>query len=384
MRKKIIHLVSSPATSGVTATIRLLATACDPDRFEHHLVHYGPHDGIAPDLKSQGVPVHALAAPPLWTGALRTRLIHARLGRLLRRIRPDLIHAHSFDADLVAVRSRPDSVPVMVTCQSFSYIRWMERIPGQYARHGRKLSLYACVCQSLADGIRDTGIVPDPPVRVMFNVPDRRFFEQVGTEERLQARSELGLGPDDRVVACVANFHPVKGQDVLAEAFVRLSGRIPSLKLVLAGSVMPGPGCEEHRTGALSVLRSDFEAGRALLVDPCRDPRKVLAAADLYVQPSRTEALSVAIGEALACGLPVVATSVGGNPEIVLHEQTGLLVPPADPPAMAAAIERLISDESLCERLGRSGRRFAAANLSQDAMLESYRLVYEGLAGRIS
>jgi glycosyltransferase involved in cell wall biosynthesis len=384
MRKKIIHLVSSPATSGVTATIRLLATACDPDRFEHHLVHYGRHEGIAPDLQSQRVPVHAVKAPPLWAGALRTQLVHARLGRLLRRIRPDLIHAHSFDADLVAVRARPASVPVMVTCQSFSYIRWMERFPGQYARHGRKLALYACVCQSLADGIRDTGIIPDPPVRVVFNVPDRRFLEPIGVEERQRARSELGLAPDDVVIVCVANFHPVKGQDVLAEAFVRLSGRTPRMRLILAGSVMPGPGCEEHHAGALSVLRFDLDAGRALLVDPCRDPRKVLAAADLYVQPSLTEALSVAIGEALACGLPVVATAVGGNPEIVLHEKTGLLVPPADSPAMVAAIERLIADRLLRERLGRAGRQFASAHLSQAAMIDSYRHVYGALTGQES
>jgi len=384
MRKKVIHLVSSPATSGVTATIRLLATACDPDRFEHHLVHYGPHEGIAPDLQSQGLPVHALAAPPPWTGPLRTRLIHARLARLLRRLRPDVIHAHSFDADLVAVRARPHRVPVLVTCQSFSYIRWMERVPRQYARHGRNLSLYACVCQSLAEGIRNTGIVPDPPVLVVYNVPDRRFFEPIGAQERRQARSELGLGPDEIAVACVANFHPVKGQDVLAEAFARLAGSIPRLRLVLAGSVMPGPGCEEHRARTLSVLQAHLETGRALLMDPCRDSRTVLAAADLYVQPSRTEALSVAIGEALACGLPVAATAVGGNPEIVLHGQTGLLVPPDDPVAMAAAVGRLVSDRPLRDRLGQEGRRFAVARLSPDAMVEAYRLVYAGLTAQAS
>jgi len=315
---------------------------------------------------------------------LRTRLIHARLARLLRRLRPDVIHAHSFDADLVAVRARPHRVPVLVTCKSFSYIRWMERVPRQYARHGRNLSLYACVCQSLAEGIRNTGIVPDPPVLVVYNVPDRRFFEPIGAQERRQARSELGLGPDEIAVACVANFHPVKGQDVLAEAFARLAGSIPRLRLVLAGSVMPGPGCEEHRARTLSVLQAHLETGRALLMDPCRDSRTVLAAADLYVQPSRTEALSVAIGEALACGLPVAATAVGGNPEIVLHGQTGLLVPPDDPVAMAAAVGRLVSDRPLRDRLGQEGRRFAVARLSPDAMVEAYRLVYAGLTAQAS
>jgi len=315
---------------------------------------------------------------------LRTRVIHARLARLLCRIRPDVIHAHSFDADLVAVRARPQRVPVLVTCQSFSYIRWIERMPRLYARHGRNLSLYACVCQSLADGIRNTGIVSDPPVRVVFNVPERRFFEPICAEERQQARRGLGLGPDEIVVACVANFHPVKGQDVLAEAFALLAGRIPRLRLVLAGGVMPGPGCEEHHALTLSVLRAHREAGRVLLVNPCRDPRAVLAAADLYVQPSRTEALSVAIGEALACGLPVVATAVGGNPEIVLDGQTGLLVPPDDPTGTAAAIGRLVSDGPLRERLRREGRRFAEARLSPDAMIDAYRLVYSGLTAPAS
>jgi glycosyltransferase involved in cell wall biosynthesis len=181
------------------------------------------------------------------------------------------------------------------------------------------------------------------------------------------------------VLACVANFDPVKGQDTLAEAFLILVEKHPEAKLIFAGSTLPNPGAVALSMRVRSMLNERMQSGQVIFLDPCRDVRSVLAAADIYIQPSNSEALSVAIGEAMACGLPVVATSAGGNPEIVIGEHTGILVSPADPPGMSRAVGRLIADRGLRERLGREGHEFARAFLTPRAMLAAYGRIYEEL-----
>ena len=112
-----------------------------------------------------------------------------------------------------------------------------------------------------------------------------------------------------------------------------------------------------------------------------RDVAGLLATARLFVLPSLTEGISLTLLEAMACGLPVVATRVGGNPEVVQGGQTGLLVPSGDPAALAGAILELLSDDACCRRMGLAGRRRVEDNFDVRRMVAAYESLYAGQRG---
>jgi L-malate glycosyltransferase len=378
MNRKIVHLVSSPATSGVTATIRLVAMGLRDQGWEAVLVHYGQQDGIVSELHNEGISVHQIKVPLLTYGPIRTQWIVSRLKKVLRKIDPCLVNAHSFDADLLAARALPPrEPPIIVTSHSFSYVQWVKSHLKDYVRWGKRFSLLVPVCESLGNDILKIPAMSDMKMRVIFNVPDKRFLIPIVISERNKNRALYGLNPTDVVIVSVANFHPLKGHDILAQAFKILVVNNPDLRLLMAGSAGPDPDRQLFQSSIRKTLKDEMSRGQALIIDPCYDARLVLSAADVYVQPSYTEALSVAIGEALACGLPVVATAVGGNPEIVIDGRTGLIVPPANPQSMAIAIEKLINDSALRRRLGETAKTFALEHLSSSSLLTAYDRVYE-------
>lgn len=383
MSRKILQIVSSPETSGVTAMIRSLILALTDAGWSLALVHYGRKAGIALDLASRGIPVFRIAAPPLWTGVLRTQWVLKRLSQIMRHLSPDLVHAHSFDADMLSARALPDGPPpLLVTCHSFSYADWVRGHTETYRRWGHRLGLLVSVCSSLRDAVASFPSLSATPSRVIFNAPDSRFFLPLASGEREASRSALGFSAEDMVIGSVANFHPVKGHEVLAAAFSQLSRRHPRVRLLIMGSAGQDPSRIEVRSRFETMLARELSDARVVVVDTAKDSRPILAATDIYIQPSHTEALSVALTEAMACGLPIIATAVGGNPEIILDGKTGRLIPPGDPHAMATAIENLLFDHDAKKSLRESAAAFARQRLTPEAAFSSYLQAYEDLLRR--
>jgi len=377
LKPRIVHLVSSPATSGVTATIGRIAFGLR-DLWEPVLVHYGHQEGIAVEFLKEGISVHSIPSPPLKIGPFRTRWILFHLRKIVSDIAPCLVHAHSFDADLMAARSLPaGSPPIVVTVHSFSYLEWINHHRKDYIRWGNRFSAMVPVSQLLARELRTRSPLGRIPMSVVWNVPDSRFFEPIDPVERRRVRARFGFRTSDTVIACVANFHPVKGHDVLASAFRSLLDKHPGIRLLVAGGAGPDPDRQAFQARVKGMLQAEIASGRAVIVDPCEEVRSILAAADIYVQPSRSEALSVSIAEAMAMGLPIVATAVGGTPEIVISGKTGLLVPPDHPNDMAASIVKLIANPPQCETLGKAAKAFAEEHLHPSVLQASYRHVYE-------
>jgi glycosyltransferase involved in cell wall biosynthesis len=161
-------------------------------------------------------------------------------------------------------------------------------------------------------------------------------------------RGELGIGSDEVVAAQVSVLRPGKGHAVAAEAVARLRERHPKLRLVVAGD---GPARAEAER-ALEAL-----GGAGILLGHRPDVMEVLDAADVLIHPSEADAFPTAVIEAMAAGLPVAATRVGGIPEIVADGETGALVPaPAVAAELAAALEPLVADADLRARMGAAGR----------------------------
>jgi glycosyltransferase involved in cell wall biosynthesis len=184
-----------------------------------------------------------------------------------------------------------------------------------------------------------SGVDPSPVVVIPNGVPvDFWSASQPGVERR------------DPIVLSVGRLHPVKGHDVLLRAFARLRARVPKAQLVLAGGGGYRADLERlaHGLGLASAVTfaGQIDAGAV---------RDLMGGARVFVLPSRSEGLPLALLEAMAAGVPVVATRVGGVPDVATPDTAGL-VPPEDPAALAAALEEVLMDSALAQQMSRNGR----------------------------
>jgi len=193
------------------------------------------------------------------------------------------------------------------------------------------------------------------------------------TLDQHAARRLLGLPERAPLIVYVGRLSHVKGADVLLEALALLPREV---QLAVAGD---GPQCAALQARA---ARPDL-AGRVWLLGQLADVRPLLRAGDLYAQPSRREAFGLAAAEASACGLPVVASAVGGLRQIVRDAITGLLVPPEQPAALAAALARLLDDPALARRLGAAGRAYVRRTFDIEAVVEQLDAIYASLLEEI-
>lgn len=190
-------------------------------------------------------------------------------------------------------------------------------------------------------------------------------------EEREAARRALGLAVDRFVVGTVARLDPVKDLGTLIEAFETVAHETPGTTLLIVGE---GP----ERTRLEEIVRTRNLSASVLFSGHRADVRELLPGLDVYANSSLTEGVSLTIVEAMAASLPVVATRVGGNPEVVEEGRTGALVPPRDPEALALAIGSLRADGERCRAWGAAGRRLAEERFGLDRMLDLYQNAYLG------
>jgi glycosyltransferase involved in cell wall biosynthesis len=183
---------------------------------------------------------------------------------------------------------------------------------------------------------------------------------------------EFGLPDDVRLVVNVGNLVPKKGHRVLLAAARYVVDRVPAVRFLVVGS---GPLAEDLATLA---RRSGLD-GQVVFTGLRDDATALIGAADVFVLSSLHEGLPVALLEAMALGRAVVATRVGGVPEVVAHGETGVLVEPGDPQALAASILQLLHDDRLRDRLGRQARAQAQRRYGMAAMVRAVEDVYGAL-----
>lgn len=339
---------------GLGGAERLLATAVghvDPERFAVEVAYVLPwKDAFVPAIRDRGVAVHCLGATrttdPRWA---------ARLRRLVRHGGFDLVHTHS-PVPAVAVRIALGARrPALVHTEHnvWTRYRW-PTYAANAASYGRNAAVIA-VSQGVADSVRRprwARWVALPPMTVLHHGIDEQLVRS-GGEARSRARALLGLDAHDQVVGTVANFTPKKDQRSLLAAVQSLVAGHDRLRLVLIGS---GP-LEQ----ALRVQAQQMDLGDRVLFTGARDDvQTLLPAFDVFALSSLHEGLPIALLEAMAAGIPCVATRVGGVPEAMTHGAEGLLVPPSDSDALAAAIAGLLDDSQRRAALGAAAARTAA------------------------
>ncbi len=239
----------------------------------------------------------------------------------------------------------------------------------------RRMDAHIAVAEIQKRRLVEEDGLPENAVRVIYNGVDTNVFHPAAAAERLEARRALGLAEDAIVLMAVGSLKPIKGVDVLLRAVAPTMMREPRARLVLIGD---GPD-----RAALEALAQELRIGdRVLFLGIRADVDVLLRAADALVLASRTEALPTVVLEAMATELPVIATRVGGVPEMVEPDRSGLLVPVEDVDALRSAIERALTDESLRRTLGRRGRAIVESRFRVETMCESRTTLFEELLAR--
>ncbi len=289
------------------------------------------------------------------------------LARYLRAHRINLVHSFDFYSNILGVpAARLARVPAVIASQrELDDLR--SRLQRRVHRAALRLADYVLANSgAVADRLKRARAIPPGRIVVIPNGVDAiRFSPAPARTRRL---------PDQVTVGTLANLRPEKGIEDLVRAMVLVRDRYPEGRLVLWGG---GPLAAdlERLIGDLGL------SGEARLCGPTTGPEAALRELDIFVLPSLSEACSNVLLEAMASGLPVVATRVGGTPALVEDETTGLLVPPRDPAALAKAIIRLLEDPALAERLGARAREVVRSNFSLDRMLSRIETLYEQALG---
>jgi glycosyltransferase involved in cell wall biosynthesis len=187
-------------------------------------------------------------------------------------------------------------------------------------------------------------------VITLFNGIEFDPFSRVPDEVSAAVRAGFGIPPDAPVAVTVAVLREPKGLQYMIEALPRVAAEVPDVHYLIVGD---GP----HRGALEEAAEASGMSDRIVFAGSRRDVPSMLAAGDVFVLPSLIEALPTVLAEAGAAGLPVVATSVGGVPEMVGRNESALLVPPAEPGALAEAVTRLLTNPRQAAAMGRAGRR---------------------------
>lgn len=293
----------------------------------------------------------------------------ARLYRAIRRSRSDIVHTHLIHADLhgqLAARlARVRGVISVHGTHSF-YLR--EPVHTAMRLAARSASRTIAISEHAQRFLVEAGIVQRERVRVVHYGISMVPWH-VSNESRASARSELGIAPDETTVGIAARLIPTKGHDILIEAFAAASSQIPGLKLLVAGD---GP----LRGTLEQMARETLQPASAEFLGHVHNMPEFMAACDILAFPSSSEGFGLAVLEAMAAGIPVVASRAASLPEIVADGETGRLVQPSRPDELAEVITELARDPRLRQTFGAAGRERARLHFSLDKMADRTIAVY--------
>lgn len=302
-----------------------------------------------------------------------------RLRRVIQQFRPDIVHARSTGVwpDAVLATAGLNRVRLLLSFHgktTLAPLSFRRVLLNRWAV--ARADGVVTVSRQSAAAMQEEWGVPAGKLTVIHNGVDLEQFQpDLSGDGSARMRAELGLRPDARVVICVANLLPVKGIDVLLRAWQRVVARQPAASLLLVGD---GP-----LRGELQALTWNLGCRESVLFAGARENvAELLCCGDLFVLPSRYEACSNAILEAMAAGLPVVACDTGGNRELITPEQNGWLVRPDAPEDLAACILARLADDEGCRRAGAAARRAVVAEHGHADWVERYLAFYRRLAFR--
>ncbi len=376
-RPLVVHVVHRFAVGGLENGVVNLVNRMSARRFRHAIVALTDVTDFSDRIVREDVQCHALHKP-----AGHAVRLYPQLARLFRRLQPTIVHTRNLAALEAMVPAALAGVPLRVHGEhgrdvedldgSSARYRWVRRVFSPFVQ--RYVALSQDLERYLVEGV---GLAPWRVAQIYNGVDTARFSP--APEGRAPVEGSPFNDPTLWVAGTVGRMHAVKDQRTLAQAFVDMLRSVPGARerarLMLIGD---GP----QRAEVEQVLREGDALSCAWFAGERDDVPDLLRGMDCFVLPSLAEGVSNTMLEAMACGLPVIATRVGGNVELVRDQYTGVLVPPGDAAALALALNGYYALPQLAREHGRDGRARVERQFSLDYMVQRYESLYLSLLGR--
>ena len=372
----IAHVLFRLGTGGLENGVVNLINTMPDDNYRHAVICMTDYTDFRNRIKKDAVQVYCLNKKPGQDFA-----VYVRLWRLLREIKPDILHTRNLSALEAQLSGLLAGIKHRIHGE---HGRDLDDVDGTNPRYVMLRRLFRPVVQRYVPMSKDLENwlikqinVPAQKITQVYNGVDLSRF-------KLSDDKPIALLPPDfrskdlMLIGTVGRLDPVKDQITLVQAFIHLLKLDPAAKnkvrliVVGAGALQPQLQALSRDAGVDDLI---WFAGER------QDVADIMQTLDLFVLPSINEGISNTILEAMATALPVIATDVGGNPELVINDQTGYLVPKQNPAAMAAAFKHYLDNPALLAIHGQAGRARCVSTFSLNRMISDYVTIYDNLLG---
>lgn len=369
-KSKILYLITQSEWGGAGRYVFDLATNFKDKNYDVE-VAAGGNEELFDKLKNYGVKTYKIKNLVRPISSTKDLAAYWEIKKLLNQTKPDILHLNSSKAGVIgAIAGRHAGVKkIIYTVHGFVFNEPMSKLKKFIYLNAEKLSARykdKLICVSDFDkqaGLENKIAAVQKFITIHNGLPNLSFLPKD------QARIELGLPTDQLVIGTIANLYPTKGLIYFIRAAEIIAKKVPDafFKIVGFGQQQDELRAEINKAGL----------DNCFLIGPKSDAYRYLKAFDIFVLPSVKEGLPFAIMEAMQAGLPIIATNVGGITEMITDNYSGLLVPPAQPQALADAIFELIGDKSLAKDLGTKAKIDVEKKFNLQNMLSETEKVYQ-------
>jgi len=373
-RPLVAHIIHRFGVGGLENGLVNLLNNFPVTRYRHVVICLTESSGFSNRIRHDDVEIYELHKQNGKDPGL-----YFRLWKLLIKLRPEIVHSRNLAALEASVVAKFAGVPIRIHGEHGRDIydlqgnnkkyQWLRRFCSPF------IDCFITMSKDLESWLIDEVKITKSKVVQLYNGVDSRLFSPTSAKEL----DRVNLLPDSfanntLLIGTVGRLEPVKDQITLVKAFIQLLEMTPNsnkkLCLIILGDGVLREQIEQ-------IITSSGAANSVWLAGSREDVSEILPLLDIFVLPSLGEGISNTILEAMSCALPVVATSVGGNPELVIDGETGTLVPPDSPEAMAKALKHYVDNESIQDLHGLAGRHRVEETFSLNSMVERYMSVYD-------
>lgn len=368
----VMQLTDVTGRGGAEKALADIALHLDPERFNVSVCATREAGNYQPLLDEAGIRTFIQGRKSRWDLGQWLKLI-----RLLKRERIDILHTHLFGSNTLGrLLGKAAGVPVIISHDHWSTISAREaRVDRLLHTLSDRILVPSEASRTLVSQVEG---IANSRIDVLYNGVDTAKFAPATPEEQASVRREFGIADDAFVIGMLGRLSPEKGGvDLLLKAVYRLAQSQPNVRLLIVGD---GPLRPELEALDATLNTQYGLPGAQTLVTFAgtrQDTPRLLGAMNLFVLPSLNEALPIVALEAMSVGLPVLATRVGGVPEIIEDGANGLLVQPGDEPLLFAVLTQMVNDLHLRSRLARAGQERVRKDFTIESMARRVEAIYE-------